>query len=148
MTTPAAESRPLPSGAEKDIGKVAAWLLSTEANFQTVDHVTICKNIGGLATVTSDLSELFAGEIKKQIPGRMKPVQTRVTAIHFDRPTVIPLKQGWVMELIVIPVVNGAVVVGDQPFAPNSYFHITDQAQVSGDFFGVLLLSQLSHYDI
>ncbi|KAI1428428.1 hypothetical protein F5Y12DRAFT_782598 [Xylaria sp. FL1777] len=128
------QSKSLPSGADAEVGKVAAWLLSKDANFQIVDDVDICKNTKGLATITSDLLELFANEI--QI------LETRVIAIHFHRPTIVPLEQGWIMDLIPIHV-EGPVTVGGQSLDLNSYFHLTQQARVSGDFFGLLLLSRL-----
>ncbi|KAI0539202.1 hypothetical protein GGR58DRAFT_525178 [Xylaria digitata] len=142
MSTLNVEIKPLPSGADTEARKVASWLLSKDANFQVVEDVDICKNTKELATMTSNLLELFANEIQNRIPRKAKPLETRVTAIHFNRSTIVPLEQGWMMELIPIHV-EGAVVVGDRPLDPDSYFHLTQHVKVSGDFFGLLLLSRL-----
>ncbi|GAW15324.1 hypothetical protein ANO14919_047330 [Xylariales sp. No.14919] len=142
MSTLSMESKPLPSGADAEARKVAKWLLGKDADFQIVEDVDICKNTKGLATVTSDLLELFTDEIQNWIPHRAKPSEIRVTAIHFNRPTIVPLEKGWMMDLIPIHV-NENVKVGDRSLDLNSYFHLAQQVRVSGDFFGLLLLSRL-----
>ncbi|KAI1419924.1 hypothetical protein F5Y12DRAFT_176199 [Xylaria sp. FL1777] len=144
MTNPAVESWPLPADAVSETDGVANWLRSEDANFQTVDQIKICKNINGLSTATAKLSEHFTEEIRSRLPnGRAKPSQTRVSAIHFENPTAVPLEPGWVMELIPIYTVQGTVEVGGQQHSPNTYFHLTSPARVSGNFFGLLLLSQI-----
>ena len=48
------------------------------------------------------------------------------------------------MELIPIPTAQGTVEVGGQEAIAGNYFHLTSPVRVSGDFFGILLLSQIS----
>ncbi|KAI0529953.1 hypothetical protein GGR58DRAFT_495102 [Xylaria digitata] len=136
------ESRPLPATADAEVENLATWLRSDEADFQTVDQIRICKNTDGLSGATSKLSALFRDEIKGRLSNGL--VKTRVTALHFENPTAVPLEPGWIMELIPIHIVEGAVEVGDQQHTPSSYFHLTAQARVSGNFFAVLLLSRIA----
>ncbi|KAI0879543.1 hypothetical protein GGS24DRAFT_437829 [Hypoxylon argillaceum] len=136
------EIRPLPAGADAEVANLATWLNSGEADFQTVDRIRICKNTDGLSSATSELSALFMGDIKDRLPDGH--VKTRVTAIHFEDPTAVPLEPGWVMELIPIDIAEGTVKVGDQQHTPNTYFHLTAQARVSGNFYGILLLSHIA----
>ncbi|KAI1155939.1 hypothetical protein F4825DRAFT_446937 [Nemania diffusa] len=156
------EIRPLPAGADAEVANLATWLNSGEADFQTVDRIRICKNTDGLSSATSELSALFMGDIKaclilwrnysnnpfdsRAFQDRLPDghVKTRVTAIHFEDPTAVPLEPGWVMELIPILIDEGTVKVGDQQHTPNTYFHLTAQARVSGNFYGILLLSHIA----
>lgn len=64
MTSVTIEKRPLPTGAVAEVQKVANWLLSEDADFQTHDQIRICKNTTGLSTATSRLAELFTNDIK------------------------------------------------------------------------------------
>ncbi|KAI0974554.1 hypothetical protein F4678DRAFT_423139 [Xylaria arbuscula] len=64
----------------------------------------------------------------------------RVTGIHFNCPTIIPIDAGWVINLILIHVVEGPVGGGLSQLSPNSYVHLSKEASVSGDFLGLLLL--------
>ncbi|KAI1300644.1 hypothetical protein F5Y03DRAFT_363987 [Xylaria venustula] len=144
MASFAVERRPLPPDAVAEADKVATWLRSGAADFQIVDQISICKNVNGLFSATSRLSELFEDEIKNHLPaGHPRPSQTRVIAIHFEKPTALPVDPGWVIELLPVHVVQGPVEVGDQQHTPKSYFHLTTKTRVSGDFFSILLLSQI-----
>ncbi|KAI8632106.1 hypothetical protein F5Y19DRAFT_472991 [Xylariaceae sp. FL1651] len=54
----------LPSGTATEVEKVAKWLLSDDAKFETVNGVKICKNTDGLVTATADLLKQFAAGTK------------------------------------------------------------------------------------
>ncbi|KAF2966280.1 hypothetical protein GQX73_g7290 [Xylaria multiplex] len=66
------EIKPLPSGAHTEARKVETWLLSKDADFQVVEDVDICKNTKGLATMASNLLELFANEIQRKIDDALR----------------------------------------------------------------------------
>ncbi|KAI0502723.1 hypothetical protein F5B22DRAFT_652831 [Xylaria bambusicola] len=145
MANPTITQRRLPTDSITEVGRVATWMVSEDADFQTHDQIKICKNTSGLSATTSKLAELFTQEIKSQLPdGHAKPLQTRVTAIHFENPTALPLEPGWMMEFIPIPTAQGVIEVDGQRAIPNYYFHLTAPVRVSGNFFGILLLSQIS----
>ncbi|KAJ8131625.1 hypothetical protein O1611_g2007 [Lasiodiplodia mahajangana] len=96
------ENKSLPPGAVAELEKVANWLQSPDAKFQTANDVQICHNTEELATVTTGLLEGFARTEVKD-----KPTESRVTAIHFDSPTMVPVEAEWVVDLIPIHVVEG-----------------------------------------
>ncbi|KAI1086573.1 hypothetical protein F5B19DRAFT_478770 [Rostrohypoxylon terebratum] len=129
--------KPLPSGAVAKVPPVALWLQTSAANFQLVDNIKICKNIEGLADKTTDLLKYFAAEVTFPVS------QNRITAIHFDEPAVVPVEEGWTVDLIPVHLVGGVMKVEDEVLNPEFYVHLTKKAQVSGDFFAVLLLSQI-----
>ena len=66
--------------------------------------------------------------------------ESRVTAIHFHYPTVVPVNAKWVIDLIPIQVVEGPVVLGECELGRSSYVHLLKEASVLGNFFGLLLL--------
>ncbi|OTA67113.1 hypothetical protein K449DRAFT_430292 [Hypoxylon sp. EC38] len=132
------ESKPLPQGAVVEVPKVALWLQTSAANFQVLDNVNICRNTDGLAKATSCLFKQFATEVT------CAPSQNRVTAIHFNRPSVVPVEKGWIVDLIPVHIVENAVMVENQQLDANHYVRLTKETSVSGNFFAVLLLSQLS----
>ncbi|KAK5633231.1 hypothetical protein RRF57_008946 [Xylaria bambusicola] len=135
MADSAIVNKALPPGVIIELEKVAEWLRSADANFQTTNDIKICNNAGGLAAVTSGLLEKFTvTEVKNG------PVESRVTAIHFDCPTIVPVDAGWIVDLIPVHVVEEPVILGEIPLSPNSYIHLSEKASVSGDFFGLLLL--------
>ncbi|KAI1400051.1 hypothetical protein F4819DRAFT_487945 [Hypoxylon fuscum] len=137
MSSEDLKGKPLPSKAVDELAKVAAWLQSDAANFEVVDNIKICKNIDGLATATVDLLKRFTAEVKK------RPTQNRITALHFDQPAIVPVEEGWNVDLIPVHLVEKPVEVESQQLNLGHYFHLTKEARVSGEFFAVLLLSQL-----
>ncbi|KAI0440204.1 hypothetical protein F4803DRAFT_528205 [Xylaria telfairii] len=137
MADSALENKSLPDGAVTELEKVAKWLRSPDANFQITDNVKICNNTNGLAAVTADFLQKFAKEVPVCVS------ESRVTAIHFDSPTTVPVDAGWVVYLVPIHVLEGPVTVEGRPLSPNSYIHLATGASVSGGFFGLLLLFHL-----
>ncbi|KAI1376329.1 hypothetical protein F4677DRAFT_88705 [Hypoxylon crocopeplum] len=131
------EAMLLPSKAISELPKVADWLQTSDADFQTVNSIDICRNADGLASTTADLLKQFAAEVKSA------PSQNRVTAIRFDQPAVVPVEKGWNVDLIPVHIV-GTVMVESQQLELGSYVHLKREARVSGEFFAILLLSQLS----
>ncbi|OTA89593.1 hypothetical protein M434DRAFT_398485 [Hypoxylon sp. CO27-5] len=131
------KSKPLPSGAVGELSKVADWLQSSEADFQTVNNIKICRNTQGLANVTADLLKQFAAEVTSA------PSENRVTSIHFDQPAVVPVEEGWTVDLIPVHISSGTITVESQQLSLDQYAHLKKEARVSGEFFAVLLLSQL-----
>ncbi|KAI2467928.1 hypothetical protein F4781DRAFT_289235 [Annulohypoxylon bovei var. microspora] len=131
------QTKPLPSGAINELSEVAGWLQSNDADFQSVNNIKICKNIHGLASATDNLLKQFAKEVTSP------PSQNRVTAIHFDQPAVVPVEKGWVVDLMPVQIVEGSVTVESKELNLGHYVHLTEEARVSGNFFAVLLLSQL-----
>ncbi|KAI0835750.1 hypothetical protein F5Y06DRAFT_275287 [Hypoxylon sp. FL0890] len=131
------KSKPLPSGAVGELAKVADWLQTSEADFQTVNNIKICRNTQGLANVTTDLLKQFSAEVTSA------PSENRVTAIHFDQPAVVPVEQGWTVDLIPVHTNGGTITVESEQLNLGQYVHLKKEARVSGEFFAVLLLSQL-----
>ncbi|KAI1411850.1 hypothetical protein F5Y13DRAFT_51726 [Hypoxylon sp. FL1857] len=131
------KSKRLPSGAAGELAKVAAWLQTGTADFQTVNNIKICRNTQGLADITTDLLKQFAAEVT------IAPSENRVTAIHFDQPAVVPVEQGWTVDLIPVHINGGTITVESQPLELGHYVHLKKETRVSGEFFAVLLLSQL-----
>ncbi|KAI0107017.1 hypothetical protein GGR51DRAFT_571261 [Nemania sp. FL0031] len=143
MSISSVEIRPFPSGAAAEASKVANWPLGGEADFQIIDGVNICKNVKGLTTISSNLLELFVNEIQHRVPHEKKYLETRITALRFHNPIILPLEPGWMIHLIPVRM-EGAVAVEGQPLEPDAYFHITQQARLSGDFVGLILLYRVS----
>ncbi|KAI1138519.1 hypothetical protein F5Y05DRAFT_384329 [Hypoxylon sp. FL0543] len=131
------KSKPLPSGAAGELAKVADWLQTSEADFQTVNNINICKNTQGLATVTDELLKQFAAEVTSA------PSENRVTAIHFDRSAVVPVEDSWTVDLIPVHSNGGTITVESQQLSIGQYVHLKKEVRVSGESFAVLLLSQL-----
>ncbi|KAI0378153.1 hypothetical protein F5Y04DRAFT_262526 [Hypomontagnella monticulosa] len=132
------KSKALPSGAVTELSRVFEWLQSRNADFQSIGNIKIFSNTNGLADATNNLLKQFAAEVKST------PSTNRVTVIRFDQPAVIPVDQGWEVDLIPIYITKGPVVVGDEQLDMGYYFHLTKEVQVSGEFVAVLLLTQLA----
>ncbi|KAI1455377.1 hypothetical protein F4805DRAFT_271501 [Annulohypoxylon moriforme] len=131
------QSKPLPSGAITELSKVAEWLQSSAADFQTVNNIKICKNTQGLANATETLLKQFAKEVASP------PSQNRVSAIHFNQSASLPVETGWVVDLMPVHIVGGSAAVESKELKLGHYVHLTKEAQISGDFFAVLLLSKI-----
>ncbi|KAI1447105.1 hypothetical protein F5Y02DRAFT_380997 [Annulohypoxylon stygium] len=127
----------LPQGAIAEFDKVSKWLRSNDANFQSVNNTKICKNTQGLADITNDLLKQFAREI--DCPSS----QNRITAIHFNQSAAVPVEEGWVVDLMPVDMGEGPVTVESQKLNLGQYVHLTEEANISGNFFALLLLSQL-----
>jgi hypothetical protein len=67
-----------------------------------------------------------------------------VTAIHFDRPAVVPAEEGWVMDIIPIHIAQGPVTVSSHELGLGHYAHLKGEARLTGDLYAVVLLSKLS----
>ncbi|KAI2641348.1 hypothetical protein GGS26DRAFT_287 [Hypomontagnella submonticulosa] len=126
----------LPSGAVAELSKVFEWLQSKDSDFQPVGNIKIFGNTKGLADATTNLLKQFAAEVTST------PSTSRVTAIHFDEPAVIPVDHGWEVDLIPVHIAKGPVLVGNERLNMGYYFHLTKEVQVSGGFVAVLLLTQ------
>ncbi|KAI5924568.1 hypothetical protein F4810DRAFT_664212 [Camillea tinctor] len=127
----------LPQGAIAEIPKIAEWLQSKEAEFKIVDDIEICKNSNDLAKVADKFLKKFAKEVTPN------PSQNRLTAIYLDQPTIVPIDQGWIVDLIPVHVVEGIVTVEGRQLDKGHYLHMKEEAWVSGDFYAVLLLTEL-----
>ncbi|KAI0813987.1 hypothetical protein GGR55DRAFT_633467 [Xylaria sp. FL0064] len=137
------ERRSLPAGAAAEMEQLATWMRSEAADFQIEDQIKFCKNTKKLSSVASRLGELFTFEIENLLPsGYSSPLKFRASAIHFEKPTALPVDPGWMIELIPVHIVRGPVEVGDEQHIPNSFFHVSTRTRVSGDFFGLLLMTQ------
>ncbi|KAI1200694.1 hypothetical protein F5X97DRAFT_77627 [Nemania serpens] len=141
MSNPTLRSIPFPVDATTEAKKVEAWLLSKDAEFQLVDDLNICKNLTGLASITDELVEIIGAANEHNIPNYEQSQEKSIIAIHFLHPTVLPLDQDWVMDLIPIHA-EEEIFVGDQLLDPGSYFHTTQQARVFGEFYGLVVLSR------
>ncbi|KAI1215158.1 uncharacterized protein F4807DRAFT_406116 [Annulohypoxylon truncatum] len=127
----------LPSGAVAEFEKVSKWLRSNAAEFQNINGIKICKNTKGLADITNHLLKQFARVVESTSS------QNRITAIHFDHSAAVPVEEGWVVDLMPVDVDEGPVTVGSQKLNLGQYVHLNEEADVSGNFFALLLLSQL-----
>ncbi|CAG9997301.1 unnamed protein product [Clonostachys byssicola] len=124
--------------ADSEIAEVAAWLETQDANFQCVENFQICQNTAQLAKVCNTLVK----EIMKNT--EPSPSQNRVSAMKFDRPAVVPTQDGWIVDVIPVKVTEGSVKIADQPLAVGQYARLAKSVEVTGDFFAVLLLSELA----
>ncbi|KAJ8132895.1 hypothetical protein O1611_g728 [Lasiodiplodia mahajangana] len=119
MASPKIEFRNVPADAIPEAEEVATWLRGGEADFQIVEGIL------------------------KELPGdQTRPSESRIVAIHFEQPTIVPYEQGWMMEFIPVHTVKGPVQVGGQELSPNSYVHLTTEVRVTGDFYVILLMSK------
>ncbi|KAI1390661.1 uncharacterized protein F4822DRAFT_157605 [Hypoxylon trugodes] len=136
MASVGSEARDLPAGAYAELGNIALWFQSEAANFQVTNDIEVCTNTNGLA----ETAEKFLGEFRSEI--RPPPSEVRITAIHFNQPTIVPVEEGWSVDLIPVRVVGDVVRVGGQMLWPSRYIHLQREARVSGDFFTILVLSK------
>ncbi|KAI2618370.1 hypothetical protein GGR54DRAFT_640496 [Hypoxylon sp. NC1633] len=132
------KTKPLPSGAESELDKISAWLRDSDADFQSVSGINICRNTTGLTTTTADLLKHFLAEIKPA------PSQNRVTAIHFDQHAVVPVEKGWAVDLIPVHIEDGVATVGSEQLDLGNYIHLNEESRVTGNFYAILLLSELA----
>ncbi|KAI0896260.1 hypothetical protein F4806DRAFT_55993 [Annulohypoxylon nitens] len=130
------QPKPMPSGAITEFIRVGEWLQSSAANFQAANNIKICKNTDALAEVTKALLKQFVKEVT------VNSLETLVTAIHFEQPAMVPVEEGWVVDLMPIHT-EGSVYVGNTELNLGHYVHLTKEVDVSGNFFAVLLLSKL-----
>lgn len=63
MSSAESKAKPLPPNAAAELPNVAAWLQGSEADFQSVDNVSICKNTEALATATANFLKHFTSEV-------------------------------------------------------------------------------------
>ncbi|KAI1085988.1 hypothetical protein F5B19DRAFT_498789 [Rostrohypoxylon terebratum] len=128
--------KPMPLGAPDEFKKIREWLQSNAADFQTANNIKICKN-------TDALSDVTKGLLKKFVKGvTVVSSKTLVTAIHFEQSAIVPVDEGWVVDLMPVHT-TGPVKVEGKDFNLGHYVHLTEDANVSGDFFAILLLSKL-----
>ncbi|KAI1447104.1 hypothetical protein F5Y02DRAFT_51855 [Annulohypoxylon stygium] len=132
------QSKPLPPRAVSALSKVSNWLRDDIADFQTLKNTKICKNIQGLADITAELMRGFAAEVK------FTSSENRVTAIRFDEPAIVPVDEGWVVDLIPVHIMGGIAKVNNSEIKLVNYARLREGAEVSGQFFAVLLLSRLA----
>ncbi|KAI1274203.1 hypothetical protein F5Y07DRAFT_401691 [Xylaria sp. FL0933] len=131
------ERRLLPAGAAVEAQKIATWMCSKEARFFHIENqIAFCTNKSELSS-----NLLPNGYSKSQI--------SHVTAMHFEKPTVLPVYSKFMVELIPVDILRGPVQVGDKKYIPNTFFHVSNETQdegetrVSGDFFALLFMTPL-----
>ncbi|KAJ8132900.1 hypothetical protein O1611_g726 [Lasiodiplodia mahajangana] len=142
MTSHTVEIREMPREVIPEVEKIATWLRSGSPTYQQAENVRICQSLDELDD-KDKLKRLFLNEIKKGLPNGRDPSDSHMYVIHYQAPALVPLGEGWIMELIPLYTVKGPVRVGGKELSRNSYFHLTARDHASGDFYAAMIIFKI-----